>query len=213
MGQGYVVEGKLFEDVDGNKTLDENEKGFEEIKITFDAVNGGSVSTTSTFDGNYDVILPSGIYNAYAHIGGEGQNLVALQPVILTDEDKDSNLSSNYGEDAIIIMYEEHLGGEIPLEGLVNLDGATTGALNVWADDPGSVITLPINNYDVTAQKYGYTFEGIYEVSEQTNSTKEARDTFELNTGKDLIPCGSYKDFKLLCGVIEKYSPENNKKK
>ena len=33
MGQGYVVEGKLFEDVDGNKTLDENEKGFEEIKL------------------------------------------------------------------------------------------------------------------------------------------------------------------------------------
>ena len=187
MGQGYVVEGKLFEDVDGNKTLDEDEKGFEEIKITFDAVNGGSVSTTSTFDGNYDVILPSGIYNAYAHIGGEGQNLVALQPVILTDEDNDSNLSSNYGEDVIIIMYEEHLGGEIPLEGLVNLDGATTGALNVWADDPSSIITLPINNYDVTAQKYGYTFEGIYEVSEQTNSTKEARDTFELNTGKELI--------------------------
>ena len=187
MGQGYVVEGKLFEDVDGNKTLDEDEKGFEEIKITFDAVNGGSVSTTSNFDGNYNVILPSGIYNAYAHIGGEGQNLVALQSVILTDEDKDSNLSSNYGEDVVIIMYEEHLGGEIPLEGLVNLDGATTGALNVWADDPGSVITLPINNYDVTAQKYGYTFEGIYEVSEQTNSTKEARDTFELNTGKELL--------------------------
>ena len=187
MGQGYVVEGKLFEDVDGNKTLDEDEKGFEEIKITFDAVNGGSVSTTSTFDGNYDVILPSGIYNAYAHIGGEGQNLVTLQPVILTDEDKDSNLSSNYGEDVLIIMYEEHLGSEIPLEGLVNLDGATTGSLNVWADDPGTVITLPINNYEVTAEKYGYTFEGIYEVSEQTNSTKEARDTFELNTVKELI--------------------------
>ena len=39
MGQGYVVEGKLFEDVDGNKTLDEGGKGFEEIKITFDAVD------------------------------------------------------------------------------------------------------------------------------------------------------------------------------
>ena len=35
----------------------------------------------------------------------------------------------------------------------------------------------------------------------------------DKNTGKDLIPCGSYKDFKLLCGVIQKYSPENNKKK
>ena len=104
MGQGYVVEGKLFEDINGNKTLDEDEKGFEEIKITFDSVNGGSVSTTSDFDGNYDVILPSGVYNAYAHIGGEGQNLVTLQPVILTDEDKNSNLSSNYGEDVLIIM-------------------------------------------------------------------------------------------------------------
>ena len=80
MGPGYVVEGKLFEDVNGSKTLDDDEKGFEDIKITFDSTAGGTVSTTSAFDGEYELILPAGIYNAYAHIGGDGQNLVALQP-------------------------------------------------------------------------------------------------------------------------------------
>ena len=123
MGPGYAVEGKLFEDVNGSKTLDENEKGFEEIKITFDSINGGTVSTTSSLDGQYDIVLPAGVYNAYAHIGGEGQNLVALQTVSLTNNDKDSNLSSNYGQDVMIIMYEDHLGSELPLEGIVNLDG------------------------------------------------------------------------------------------
>ena len=187
MSPGYVVEGKLFEDVNGSKTLDEDEKGFEEIKITFDSTAGGSVSTTSAFDGNYELILPAGNYNAYAHIGGDGQNLVALQPVILTDNDKNSNLSSNYGQDVAIVMYEEHLGNELPIEGLVNLDGETTGALNVWATDPSSLITLPINSYEISAQKYGYTFETIYEVSAETNNTKEEITNFELNAEKELI--------------------------
>ena len=187
MGQGYTVAGKLFEDVDGNNTLDEGEKGFEQIKITFDSVDGGSVSTTSDFDGNYELLLPSGNYNAYAHMGGEGQNLVVLQPVILTDIDKNSNLSSNYGQDVVIIMYEEHHDSEIPLEGLINLDGATTGALNIWASDPSSIITLPIDNYEITAQKFGYALEELYEVSEQTNSTKETITTFDLNSEKELI--------------------------
>ena len=187
MGQGYTVAGKLFEDVDGNNTLDEGEKGFEQIKITFDSVDGGTVSTTSDFDGNYELLLPSGNYNAYAHMGGEGQNLVVLQPVILTDIDKNSNLSSNYGQDVVIIMYEEHHDSEIPLEGLINLDGATTGALNIWASDPSSIITLPIDNYEITAQKFGYALEELYEVSEQTNSTKETITTFDLNSEKELI--------------------------
>ena len=187
MGQGYTVAGKLFEDVDGNNTLDEGEKGFEQIKITFDSVDGGTVSTTSDFDGNYELLLPSGNYNAYAHMGGEGQNLVVLQPVILTDIDKNSNLSSNYGQDVVIIMYEEHHDSEIPLEGLINLDGVTTGALNIWASDPSSIITLPIDNYEITAQKFGYALEELYEVSEQTNSTKETITTFDLNSEKELI--------------------------
>ena len=187
MGQGYTVAGKLFEDVDGNNTLDEGEKGFEQIKITFDSVDGGTVSTTSDFDGNYELLLPSGNYNAYAHMGGEGQNLVVLQPVILTDIDKNSNLSSNYGQDVVIIMYEEHHDSEIPLEGLINLDGVTTGALNIWASDPSSIITLPIDNYEITAQKFGYALEELYEVSDQTNSTKETITTFDLNSEKELI--------------------------
>ena len=57
MGLGYVVEGKLFEDVNGSKTLDDDEKGFEDIKITFDSTAGGTVSTTSAFDGEYELIL------------------------------------------------------------------------------------------------------------------------------------------------------------
>ena len=187
MGPGYAVEGKLFEDVNGSKTLDENEKGFEEIKITFDSINGGTVSTTSSLDGQYDIVLPAGVYNAYAHIGGEGQNLVALQTVSLTNNDKDSNLSSNYGQDVMIIMYEDHLGSELPLEGIVNLDGITTGALNIWATVPSSLITLPINDYSVSAEKYGYTFENIYELSTETNFTKEQITTFELNSEKELL--------------------------
>ena len=186
MGQGYNVEGKLFEDINGNKTLDENEKGSEEVRVTFDSVNGGSVSTKSKFDGEYDIILPAGIYNAYAHIGGDGQNLVALQTVNLADSDKNENLSSNYGQDVMIIMYEEHLGSEIPLDGLVNLNG-NNGALNVWATNPSSLITLPIDNYEINAVKYGYSFEKIYEISTNTNYSKDEIVNLELNMEKELI--------------------------
>jgi len=186
MGAGFIVEGMLFEDVNGNKNVDENEKGFEELKITFESITGGTVSTTSGYDGKYDLILPAGIYNAYAHIGGEGQNLVALQTVNLADGDTDANLSSNYGQDVMIIMYEEHLGNEIPLEGIVNLD-RNNGALNVWASDPSSLITLPISTYEIDAEKYGYSFERIYEVTSETNYTKEEINNLELNMEKELI--------------------------
>ena len=84
-------------------------------------------------------------------------------------------------------MYEEHLGNEIPLEGLVNFDGETTGALNVWASDPSIMITLPINSYEISAQKYGYTFEKIYEMSTETNNSREEITDFELNAEKELI--------------------------
>ena len=190
MGPGYAVEGTLFQDVNANKTLDEGEKGFESIEIKFDSISGGTVSTTSTIGGGgeYRVVLPAGIYNAYALMGGEeGQNLVALQTVSLINEDNDSNISSNYGQNAIIIMYENHLGNEIPIEGLVNLDGGTNGALNIWATDPSSSLTLPIGDYAVVAEKYGYTFENIYEISTETNGSKEEITTFELNDIKELI--------------------------
>ena len=186
MGQGYIVEGMLFEDINGNKTLDENEKGFEEYRIDFDSVTGGKVTTNSGFNGEYDLILPAGVYNAYAPIGGEGQNLVALQTVSLGDKDTNENLSSNYGQDLMVIMYEEHLGSEIPLTGLVNLDGET-GALNVWASNPSSIITLPIDTYEINAVKYGYNLEKIYEVSSDTNYTKNEIANLELNAGKELI--------------------------
>ena len=190
MGPGYAIEGTLFQDVNANKTLDEGEKGFESIEIKFDSVSGGTVSTTSTIGGGgeYRVVLPAGIYNAYALMGGEeGQNLVALQTVSLINEDDDSNISSNYGQNVIIVMYENHLGNEMPIEGLVNLDGGTTGALNIWATDPSSSLTLPIGDYAVVAEKYGYTFENIYEISTETNGSKEEISTFELNDIKELI--------------------------
>ncbi|OIR09639.1 MAG: hypothetical protein BEU03_01455 [Marine Group III euryarchaeote CG-Epi6] len=190
MGPGYAVEGTLFQDVNANKTLDEGEKGFESIEIKFDSISGGTVSTTSTIGGGgeYRVVLPAGIYNAYALMGGEeGQNLVALQTVSLINEDNDSNISSNYGQNVIIVMYENHLGNEMPIEGLVNLDGGTTGALNIWATDPSSSLTLPIGDYAVVAEKYGYTFENIYEISTETNGSKEEITTFELNDIKELI--------------------------
>ena len=114
MGVGYTVDGTLFEDINGSKVLDEGEKGFENIKIIFDSEAGGSVTTQSGLDGLYEFILPAGVYNAYALIGGDGQNLVTLQPVILTDKDENENLSSAYGQIAIISMYEEHLGNEFP---------------------------------------------------------------------------------------------------
>jgi len=186
MTQGYSVDGILFEDVNGNNTLDEGEKGFEQIKITFDSVSGGAVSTSSSFSGDYEVILPAGEYNAYAHIGGEGQNLVALQTVNVVENNESVNLSSNYGQDVMIIMYETHLGNEMPIDGLVNLDGEDA-ALNVWATNPSSMKPLPIDTYQIIGEKYGYTFEEIYEVSSDTNGTKELRSEFEVNIEKELL--------------------------
>ena len=46
---------------------------------------------------------------------------------------------------------------------------------------------MPINLYEVSAQKYGYNLENIYEISSETNDTREEINRFDLNILKELV--------------------------
>ena len=185
MSSAYTVTGKLFEDKNGNKTIDEGEDGFEDIALVFHNSNGGTIATTTKYNGEYEVILPPGNYNAYAHMPNEEQNLVTLQSVNISQDDV-VNLSSTYGQGPVITMYEKHLGDEINIEGIVNLEGTERG-LSLWANLQSQIIPLPMDTYQVNGEKYGYTFENIYQVTLDGETDKEEIENFELNTLKDLI--------------------------
>ena len=184
MEAGYTVKGILFEDKNGNKTIEEGEDGFEETTLAFHKSNGGIVFTTTSSNGEYEVILPPGNYNAYADIiANEDQNLVTLQSFSISQDDS-VNLSSTYGQNTFINMYEKHLDDYVNLEGIVNLKG-TEREINIWANFPSSVSTLPMDTYEITGQKYGYTFEKIYQMTLENG--EEEIENFELNTAKDLV--------------------------
>ena len=181
MGPGYTIKGILFEDLDGDKEFnpDAGEKTYNQKMIRFISENGAT-SVTSTFGGNYEVIVPEGDYNIYSHAVATGeQNLVALRSLGTVNGNLDNiNLSANIGYDAWIILYEEHMGEVITMEGLVELS-TTQGEIDVWATDPFSKFGLPGGEYQIELNKFGYELEKIYYGPEE-----EKEETEKINLGK-----------------------------
>ena len=135
----------------------------EESRADDDFGASGSTSVTSTFGGNYEIIVPEGAYSVYSHVLADGQqNLVSLRNLgIVNGNQENVNLSANIGYDAWIILYEEHMGEIINLEGLVELSTAQ-GEIDVWATDPFSKFSLPGGEYQIDLNKFGYELEKIY---------------------------------------------------
>ena len=124
--------------------------------------DSGSVSTTTTFDGKYEIILPDGNYNAYSVVEiSEGQKEASLSKFQVIGDRENVNLSTSLGHDVMIIMYEEYLNEMITLEGLVKFS-STAADIEMWATDPATMQTLPEETYDVTLEKYGYTISNMY---------------------------------------------------
>ena len=174
MGPGYTIQGTLFDDLDGDQKFnaDSGEKTYDNKMVRFMSENGGT-SVTTTFGGNYEIIIPEGDYNVYSHVLADGeQNLVALRGLGIINGDLENvNLSASMGHDAWIILYEKHMGDTYPLEGLVELS-TTEGDLDIWATDPVSKFSLPDGEYQLDLNKFGYELEQIFygpeEVKEET---------------------------------------------
>ena len=137
MGPGYTIQGTLFEDLDGDNIFnpDTGEKTYNGKMVRF-VSSSGSTSVTSTIGGNYEIVVPEGDYSVYSHVLADSdQNLVSLRNLgTINGNLENVNLSANIGYDAWIILYEEHMGEIINLEGLVELSTAQ-GEIDVWATE------------------------------------------------------------------------------
>ena len=163
MGPGHTIEGTLFGDLDGDRVFNK-EKGeiaYPQTSLKIDS-ESGSVSTTTTFDGKYQIILPDGNYNAYSIVEiGNGQKLVSLSNFQVIGDRENLNLSTSLGHDVMIILYEEYLDEIITLEGLLKFS-STVADIGMWATDPSTMQTLPEEEYDITLEKFGYTLHKMY---------------------------------------------------
>ena len=186
MGPGYKIQGTLFEDLDGDNIFnpDTGEKTYNGKMVRF-VSDSGSTSVTSTFGGNYEIVVPEGEYNVYSHVLSDGaQNLVSLRNLgTINGNLENVNLSANIGYDAWIILYEEHMGEMINLEGLVELSTAQ-GDIDVWATDPFSKFSLPGGEYQIDLEKFGYELEQIYYGPEEE---KEETEKVTLSKTEELI--------------------------
>jgi len=163
MGPGYSIEGTLFNDLDGNGIFEKEsgEMTYPQTPLRIESEDG-SISTTTTFDGIYEIILPSGDYNAYSVVEvSEGQKLVSLSSFQVIGDRENVNLSTSLGHDVMIILYEEYLNEIITLEGLVKFS-STAADIEMWTTDPATMQILPKEEYDVTLEKFGYTISNMY---------------------------------------------------
>ena len=165
MGPGYTIQGTLFEELGQPNGIFEPETGEKTYsgKIVRFMSESGSTSVTTDFEGSYEIIVPEGDYNVYSLVLADGlQNLVSLRGLGTVNGNQENiNLSAGIGYDAWIILYEEHMGEIINMEGLVELSTAQ-GDLDVWATDPFSKFSLPGGEYQINLNKFGYELEQIY---------------------------------------------------
>ena len=186
MGPGHMIQGTLFEDLDGDRKYnpDTGEKTYGEKMIRFIS-ESGSASVSSSFNGEYEIILPTGEYNAYSHVLSSGvQHLVALRDIgTINGNAENVNLSASIGHDAWILLHEEHLGEMMPLEGLVEFSTAE-GEVEIWATDPLSKFSFPAAEYQVELNKFGYTLDSIYYGPEEE---KRVTEKFDLGKTEELI--------------------------
>ena len=186
MGPGYTITGTLFEDLDGDKKFnpDSGEKTYEGRPIRFIS-ESGIVSLTSTFEGKYEIIIPEGDYNVYSYdLANAEQKLVALRGLgTINGNLENVDLAASIGYDAFMILYEEHMGETLTLEGIIDLS-TTEGDLNVWVTDPSSQVSLPDGEYQINLNKFGYELETIYYGPEEA---KEETDKINLQKTEEII--------------------------
>ena len=187
MGPGHTIQGILFEELgerDGIYNPEAGDKTYSEKMIRFIS-ESGSASVSSSFDGGYEIILPTGDYDVYSHVmSNEAQHLVALRDIgTINGNTENVNLSASLGFDAWILLHEEHLGEMMPLEGLVDFR-TTEGQVEVWATDPLSKFSFLAGEYQVELNKIGYALDSIYYGPDEEKIETEK---FDLRKTEELI--------------------------
>ena len=194
MKPGHTISGILFDDRDNDGCMNcraieqSDEKGIGDMTITFDTGNGATSAFTDV-DGSYTILLPEGSYSAYSEIPMDENSIeVSLKSVELIG-DMEENIPSKAGQDAMLILYEMHMGNDIPLSGIVRFDQiGTNNYVNLFAADPGTFITLPVGeDYDLSIEKYGYSLENLYLSPKDPNDPRTPIEKFELKTFEELL--------------------------
>tara|TARA_B100001750_G_scaffold110577_1_gene87361 strand:- start:1187 stop:6853 length:5667 start_codon:yes stop_codon:yes gene_type:complete len=163
MSPGHTIEGILFGDLNGNGLFesDAGEKGYGETYVVFDS-GSGSTSTTTSYDGRYELILPEGDYSAWSQASlAENQNLVALKRIQVNRNAEGIDLPAVMGQDAMVILYEDHMGEILTLEGTVKFSSAA-GERNFWVSRQITQVPLPLGDYQIEINKFGYTLDTMY---------------------------------------------------
>ena len=163
MSPGHTIEGTLFGDLNGNGIFepDAGEKGYGETYVVFDS-GSGSTSTATSYDGRYEIIIPEGDYSAWSQASlAENQNLVALKRIQVNRNAEGIDLPAVMGQDAMVILYEDHMGDILTLDGTVKFSSAA-GERNFWVTTQITQIPLPLGDYQIEINKFGYTLDTMY---------------------------------------------------
>ncbi len=185
MSSGHMIEGILFGDLDGNGLFgpDAGEKGYGEAYVVFDS-GSGSTSTTTSYDGRYEIIIPEGDYSAWSHASlAENQNLVALKSFQVNRNAEGIDLPAVIGQDALVILYEDHMDEILTLDGTVKFSSAA-GEINFWVTRQITQIPLPLGDYQIEINKFGYTLDTMYYGPE---NEKVETDKLSLNNLQEIL--------------------------
>ena len=218
MKPGHTISGILFDDLDGDgcfncREQQVDEKGLGDQTIIFDTGNGATSAFTD-FDGSYTIVLPDASYSAYCQMAqNENDIQVALKSVELKG-DMEENIASKRGQNAMLILYEQHLGDEIPLTGIVRFKQiGTNNYANLVATDPSSYISLPINeDYEIDVEKYGYSLDNLYISPKNPTDPKIEIEKFELDAFEELLVKVKRNPTNVIGSLVHKGTPIKNAK-
>ncbi|HJN31932.1 MAG TPA: carboxypeptidase regulatory-like domain-containing protein, partial [Candidatus Poseidoniia archaeon] len=184
MSPGHTIEGILFGDLDGNGLFgpDKGEKGHGETYVVFDS-GSGSTSTSTSYEGRYEIIIPEGDYSAWSHALTDNQNLVALKKIQVNRNAEGIDLPAVTGQDAMVIFYEDHMGEILTLDGTVKFSSAA-GEISFWVTKQITQIPLPLGDYQIEINKFGYTLDTMYYGPEDD---KVETDKLSLNNLQEIL--------------------------
>ena len=184
MSPGHTIEGILFGDLDGNGLFgpDKGEKGHGETYVVFDS-GSGSTSTSTSYEGRYEIIIPEGDYSAWSHALTDNQNLVALKRIQVNRNAEGIDLPAVTGQDAMVIFYEDHMGEILTLDGTVKFSSAA-GEISFWVTKQITQIPLPLGDYQIEINKFGYTLDTMYYGPEDD---KVETDKLSLNNLQEIL--------------------------
>ena len=153
---GSRVSGTLFVDLNGNGLHDHDldEKIAGGISVHFDSPYG-KIEVPTSSSGDYEAILPQGDFTAHALKMDEKGAMAVLRVIQVEYGSTTADLPLLPAQDLMVRLYEQHLGQDLPADGLLQLEG-DGGSLSTWVTEAGAALILPSGSYRPTLEKNGY---------------------------------------------------------